>query len=111
MKPEGSWLFLGQRVNTATSSPADVHHYVIPQKLLLTNRFYFQQTSGIHAPVGKRKGCSLSGRSPAPIADSFHVATMARENSVRNLREINRNNTHTALASVLTYYARVSLIF
>jgi hypothetical protein len=25
-------------------------------------------------------------------------------NSVLNLREINRNNTHTALASVLTYY-------
>jgi hypothetical protein len=39
--------------------------------------FYFQQTSGIHAPVGKRKGCSLSGRSP--IADSFHVPTMARK--------------------------------
>jgi hypothetical protein len=63
-----SKIFLCQRVNTATSSPADdVHHYVIPLKLLLTNRFYFQQTSGIHAPVGKRKGCSLSGRSPAPI--------------------------------------------
>jgi hypothetical protein len=53
---------------------------------------------------GKRKGCSLSGRSPAPIADSFHVATMARKHSVLNLREINRNSTHTALASVLTYY-------
>jgi hypothetical protein len=39
--------------------------------------------------------------SPAPIAGSFHVATMAREHSVLNLREINRNNTHTALASVL----------
>jgi hypothetical protein len=25
-------------------------------------------------------------------------------NGVLNLREINRNNTHTALASVLTYY-------
>jgi hypothetical protein len=67
----GVLLFLCQRVNTATSSPADdVHHYVISQKLLLTNIFYFQQTSGIHAPVGKRIGCSLSGRSPAPIADS-----------------------------------------
>jgi hypothetical protein len=76
----------------ATSSPADdVHHYVIPQKLLLTNRFYFQQTSGIHAPVGKRKGCSLSGRSPDPIADSFNVATMARKHSVLTSREINRN--------------------
>jgi hypothetical protein len=42
-------LFLCQRVNTATSSPADdVHHYVTPEKLLLTNRFYSQQTSGGH---------------------------------------------------------------
>jgi hypothetical protein len=94
-------LFLCQIVNTATSSLADdVHHYVIPPKLLLTNRVYFQQTSGIHEPVGKRKGCSLSGRSPAPIADSFNVVTMARKHSVLNLREINRNNKHTALASV-----------
>jgi hypothetical protein len=96
---------LYQRVSTATSSPADdVHDYVIPPKLLLTNRLYFQQTSGIHGPVGKRKGCSLSGRSPALIKDSFRVATMARKYSVLNLREINRNNTHTALASVLNYY-------
>jgi hypothetical protein len=87
------------------------HHYVIPPKLLLTNRFYFQQTSGIHAAVGKIKGSSLSGRSPAPIADSFHVATIARKHRVLNLREINRNNTHTALAYVLTYYGWVSLIF
>jgi hypothetical protein len=89
----------------ATSSPADdVHHYVIPLMLLLTNRFYFHQTSGIHAPVGKRKCCSLSGRSPASVADSFHVATMTKKHSALNLREINRNKTHTALASVLTYY-------
>jgi hypothetical protein len=28
-------IFLRQRLNTATSSPADdVHHYIIPQKLL-----------------------------------------------------------------------------
>jgi hypothetical protein len=74
-------------------------------------RFYFQRTSGIYAPVGKMKCCSLSGRGPASIADSFNVATMAREHSVLNLREINRNNTHTALASVLTYYGWVSLIF
>jgi hypothetical protein len=93
--------FLSQFVNTATSSPADdVHHYVIPPKLLLTNRFYFQQTSGIHTPVRKRKGCSLSGRSPAPIADSFNIATTAWKHGVLNLREINRNNKHTALASV-----------
>jgi hypothetical protein len=64
----------------ATSSPADdVHHYVIPQKLLLTTGLYFQQTSGIHAPVGKRKCCSLSARIPAPTVDSFHVATKARK--------------------------------
>jgi hypothetical protein len=92
-------------VNLATLSPADdIHHYVIPPKLLLTNRFYFQQTSGIHVPVGKRKGGSLSGISPAPIADSSNVATIARKHRVLNLREINRNNTNTALASVLTYY-------
>jgi hypothetical protein len=52
----------------------------------------------------KGKGCSLSGRSPAPIADSFNIATMARKHSVLNLREIKRNNKYTALASVLTYY-------
>jgi hypothetical protein len=34
-------------------------------------RFYFQKTWGIHEPVGNRKGCFLSGRSPANIADSF----------------------------------------
>jgi hypothetical protein len=44
-------------------------------------------------------------------ADSIHVATIARKHSVLNLREINRNNTHTALSSVLTYYGGVSLIF
>jgi hypothetical protein len=51
--------------------------------------------------VGKRKGGSLSGRSPAPIADSFDVATTARKHCVLNLREIKRNNTYTALASVI----------
>jgi hypothetical protein len=83
---------------TSTSSPE-------------VTRIYFQQTSGVHAPVGKRTGCSLSGRSPAPIADSFHVAIMARKYGVLNLWEININNTHTALASVWTYYGWVSLIF
>jgi hypothetical protein len=53
---------------------------------------------------GGKKGCSLSGRSPAPIADSFHVATMVRKHSVLNLREMNRNHTHPAFASVLTHY-------
>jgi hypothetical protein len=51
----------------------------------------------------EKEDCSLSGRSPAPIADSFYVATMAWKHIMLNLREINRNNTHTALASVLTY--------
>jgi hypothetical protein len=106
------FLFSNQLVNPATSSPAnDVHHNDIPPKLLLTNRFYFQQTSGIHAPVGKRKDGSLSGRSPAPIADSSNVATSARKHCVLNLREIKRNNMHTALASVLTFYGWVSLNF
>jgi hypothetical protein len=84
-----------------TLSPADdVHHYVIPQNLLdsIFNKFpVFMHQWG-------KKGCSLSGRSPAPTADSFHVATMVRKHSKLNLREINRNNKHTALASVLTYY-------
>jgi hypothetical protein len=63
----------------ATSSPADnVQPPNVP-------RFYFQQTSGTHVPVGKRNGCSLSGRSPAPISDSIHVATMAGKHSVLNL--------------------------
>jgi hypothetical protein len=80
-------VFLCQQVNSATSSPADeVHHYVIPQKLLLTNRFYFQQISGIHAPVGKKKMLLLSGSSHALIADSFHVATMARKQRVKFTR-------------------------
>jgi hypothetical protein len=73
-------VFSNQLANPATSSPADdVHHYVISPNLLLTNRVYFQQISGIHTPVGKRKGGSLSGRSPAPIADSSNIATIARK--------------------------------
>jgi hypothetical protein len=77
------YIFSNHLVNPVTSPPADdVHHDVIPPKLLLTNRVYFQQTSGIHAPVGKRKGCSLSGRSAAPIADSSNVATIARKQRV-----------------------------
>jgi hypothetical protein len=59
--------------------------YTITSSPIVT-RFYFQQTSSIRVPVGKRKVCSLSGRSPAPIADSFHVATMARKHIVLNLR-------------------------
>jgi hypothetical protein len=48
--------------------------------------------------------CQREKEIPAPIADSFNVATMARNHRVLNLREINRNNTHTPLAPVLTYY-------
>jgi hypothetical protein len=44
-----------------------------------------------------------------PMAETLHIATMARKHSVLNLREINRNNTYTALASMLTYYGWVSL--
>jgi hypothetical protein len=98
--------------------PATEHGYFVaswwgtplrhPPKVI---RFYFQQTSGIHAPLGKRKCPSLSSRSPAPIADSFHVATVARKHIVLNIRELSRSNTHIAIASVLTYYGWVSLIF
>jgi hypothetical protein len=52
----------------------------------------------------KEKAVLYPEEVPPLIANSFHVATMARKNSVLNLREINRNNTHTALAPVLTYY-------
>jgi hypothetical protein len=84
----------------ASSLPADdVHHYVVPK---VTGDQYFQQTSGIHVSVGKRKGCSLSSRSPAPIA--AFMLLQWQGNSVLNLGEINRNNMHTALAFVLTYY-------
>jgi hypothetical protein len=93
-------LFLCQRLHTATSSTADdVDHYVIPQKLL--------DSTFNKLPVFIRqweKGSSSSGRSPAPIADSFHVAAMVRKHSVLNLLEINKENTNIALASVLTYY-------
>jgi hypothetical protein len=57
-----------------------------PPKVILTNRFYFQQTFDIHTPVGKRKGGSLSGRSPAPIVDSSNVATIARKQRVEFTR-------------------------
>jgi hypothetical protein len=79
----------------AALSPADdVHHYVIPQKLL---DLIFNKLPVFMCQWGaKKKGCSLSGRSPAPI-DSFHVATMVRKDV--KLREININNMHTALAS------------
>jgi hypothetical protein len=95
------WIFLCQRLNTATSSPADdVHHYAVPRKLL--DSIFNKLPVFIHQ--WEKEGCCLSGRSSAPIAGSVHVATMVRKHRVLNLREINRNNTHTDLASVLTYY-------
>jgi hypothetical protein len=53
---------------------------------------------------GEEKAVLYPVEAPPPIADSSNVATIARKHSMLNLREINRNNTHTALASVLTYY-------
>jgi hypothetical protein len=53
---------------------------------------------------GKEKAVLYSVEVPPSIADSSNVTTIARTHSVLNLREINRNNTHTALASVLTYH-------
>jgi hypothetical protein len=60
---------------------------------------------------GKEKSVLYPVEVLPPIADSCNVATIARKHSMLNLQEINRNNTHTALASVLTYCGRVSLIF
>jgi hypothetical protein len=49
---------------------------------------------------GKEKAVLYPVEVPRPIADSFNAATMARKHSVLNLREMNRNNKHSALASV-----------
>jgi hypothetical protein len=46
-----------------------------------------------------------------PTADSLTVATMTWKHNALNLRKINRNDTHTALASVLTDYGWVYSIF
>jgi hypothetical protein len=40
---------------------------------------------------------------PPPLQTAFMLPQW-QGNSILNLREINRNNKHTALASVLTYY-------
>jgi hypothetical protein len=84
--------------------PATEHGYVVAswwrtplrhnQKLLDS---IFNKLPVFMRQWGNRKDCSLSGGSPAPIADSFLVATMTRKHSVLNLREINRNNTHMLL--------------
>jgi hypothetical protein len=52
----------------------------------------------------KEKAVLYLVEGPPPIADSSNVVTIERKQSVLNLREINRNNTHTARASGLTYY-------
>jgi hypothetical protein len=88
-------------MNTATSSPADdVHHYVIPQKLLdyIFNKFpvFMHQWEKERDLLYPAKSC--------PHSRQLSCYTMARKHSVLNLREINRKNTHAALASVLTYY-------
>jgi hypothetical protein len=54
------YAFLCQRLNTATSSPADdVNHYVIHQNLL---DFLLNTLPVFMRQWEKRKGCSLSGR-------------------------------------------------
>jgi hypothetical protein len=71
------------------------------QKLLDT---IFNKLPSFMRQWEKEKAVLYSVEVSSTIADSFHVATMARKHSVLNLREINKNNTHTALAFVLTYY-------
>jgi hypothetical protein len=94
-------IFLCQQLDMATSSPADdVHHYVIPQKLL--DSIFNKLPLFMHQ--WEKKAVLYLVEVPPPMADSFHVATMARKYSMLNLREINRNNMHTTLACVLTYY-------
>jgi hypothetical protein len=78
-----------------------LHH---PPKL---TRFYFQQTSCINVPVGKWKGCSLSRKKSRPHCRHLSCCHNGKETQ---LVKFTRNNTHTALASVLTYYGWVSLI-
>jgi hypothetical protein len=77
-------LVLCQQLNTATSPPADdIHHYVISQKLLDS---IFNKLPLFIRHWEKRKGCSVSGRSPALIADSSLVATMARKQRIKFAR-------------------------
>jgi hypothetical protein len=53
-----TYIFLCQRLNTVTSSPADVHHYVIPQTLLdsIFNQLpvfmlQWEKEKAVHYPV------------------------------------------------------------
>jgi hypothetical protein len=87
------WIAFNFSRKPCILEPATEHSYFVaswwhtpirhPPKV---TRFDFQQTSDIHSSVGKRKGCSLSCRSPVPIKDSFHVATMARKQNVKFTR-------------------------
>jgi hypothetical protein len=99
--------------------PATEHGYFVaswwraplrhPPKVTI---FYFSTNFRYSCASGtKEKAALYPVEVPPPIADSFHVATMARKQSVLNLREIDRNNTHTSLASMLTYYGWVSFFF
>jgi hypothetical protein len=58
----------------------------------------------------KENAIIYPGEVPPPWQTAFMLPQRQR-NSVLNLREINRNNTRTAPAFMLTYYGRVSLIF
>jgi hypothetical protein len=92
----------------ATSSPADdVHHYVVPQKLPDS---IFNKLSVFMRQWEKEKAVLYQVKFPPPYQTAFMLPQW-QGNSLLNLRKINRNNTHTALASVLTYYGWVSLIF
>jgi hypothetical protein len=92
---------LCQRLNTATSSPADgVHHYVIPQKLLDS---IFNKLAVFMRQQEKEKAVLYPVEVPPPWQTTIMLPQW-QGNSVLNLRGINRNNTHTALTSVLTYH-------
>jgi hypothetical protein len=78
----------------------DVHHYGIPQNLLDS---IFSKLPVFMRQWEKEKAVLYPVEFPPPWQTAF-MLPMARKHSVLNLREINRNNTHTALASVLTYH-------
>jgi hypothetical protein len=89
-------VFQCQRLNTATSSSAD---YVIPQKLLDS---IFNKLPVFMRPWEKEKAALYPAEVLPPYQTTFMLPQW--QGNVLNLREINRNNTHTALSSVLTYY-------
>jgi hypothetical protein len=88
-------------VNATTSSPADdVHHYVIPQKLLDP---IFNKLPVFMRQWEKEKVVLYPAEVQPPQQTAFMLPQW-QGNSVLNLRENNRNNKYIALASVLTYY-------